>query len=92
MSMMQTLSTASFAAAGRHRLLKASLTPVVLVLLLCQVVAAMPTSGVAGASLSAAGLIAATALGGNSRQKRPRGREGGIQPLGLPVCADRGNL
>ena len=90
---MQTLSTASFAAAGRHRLLKASLTPVVLVLLLCQVVAAMPTSSVAGASLSAAGLIAATAaLGSNSRQKRPRGREGGIQPLGLPVCADRGNL
>jgi len=65
---MQTLSMASFAAAGRHRLLKASLTPVVLVLLLCQVVAAMPTSGVAGASLSAAGLIAATALGSNSRQ------------------------
>jgi hypothetical protein len=90
--MMQTLSTASFAAAGRHRLLKASLTPVVLVLLLCQVVAAMPTSSVAGASLPAAGLIAATALGGNSRQKRPSGREGGIQPLGLPVCAERGSL
>ena len=91
MSMMQTLSMASFAAAGRHRLLKASLTPVVLVLLLCQVVAAMPTSSVAGASLSAAGLIAATALGSNSRQKRSRGREGGIQPLEV-VCADRGSL
>ena len=90
--MMQTLSMASFAAAGRHRLLKASLTPVVLVLLLCQVVAAMPTSSVAGASLSAAGLIAAAALGSNSRQKRPRRGEGGIQPLGLPVCADRGSL
>jgi hypothetical protein len=90
---MQALSMASFAAAGRHRLLKASLTPVVLVLLLCLVDAAMPTSSVAGASRSAAGLIAATAaLGSNSRQKRPLGREGGIQPLGLPVCADRGSL
>ena len=95
MSVMQALSMASFAAAGRHRLLKASLTPVVLVLLLClcQVVAAMPTSGEAGASLSAAALIAAAALGSGSRQKRPRGGDGGMQPLGLCAgAAGRGSL